>query len=119
MGGVIDDILEDIGLDEVDDLLGGLDELIADVPVGALKDDYQKRRDACLEKSLPTKYTCLYDLFQDVKRALRDKDDDLPPKPTLTADKAEADSWGWVPWAVGGVAAAGVVFAIIQATKKG
>jgi len=119
-GGRVDGVLDFLGLDEDDaeGLLKPLDEAIAAVPVGALKSDFEKRRDGCMAEKIISKYKCLYDLFQDVKSAIKDGDQ-APPTggtPTGGAKTTPPSEFPWVP--VGIAAGVGVAALLYFAFKK-
>ena len=112
------DLLEDIfgeGTEEdVEGLLGGLESLIGKLPVG-IAGPFTKRRDECLAKSnMFEKYKCLYDLFQDVKKAVKDEEE-RPTTPT-TPPKPPAKDGGFpiVPVAIGAIAVAAIAFALFK-----
>ncbi len=115
LGVLHEEALEDLGLD---DLIKDFDNLIAEVPVGVVKESYQKRRDECMDKSVASRYMCLYNLFQDVKREIKDGGgSDTPPLVLPPKEDEPPSNWGWVPWVAGGVLAVGATYAIIQSTK--
>jgi hypothetical protein len=98
-----------------DDLTGGdvggimkdLDELILKLPVD-VAGNYSKRRDECIAKPLISQYKCLYDLFQDIKKAY--KGDGTPvatPPPPPPPPKSE---FPIVPVAIGAVAAVAILY---------
>lgn len=112
----LEDILDDIGLSDIENITEELDQLLTEVPIGTVKESYQKRRDECMDKSIISKYTCLYDLFQDIKRDLKDKDEGVPPKPpTVTpTPKKKENGIPILPIAVGGVVLAIIVYALVR-----
>jgi hypothetical protein len=95
MGGFFDDALEAIGISpaDLDELVGNLDQLIENVPVGVLRESYEKERDACMTKSSVTKYKCLYDLFQKIKDGGQSGATPPPPK----RPSPPPDTFPWVP----------------------
>jgi len=108
----ITDVFGDVG-ESVTGLLGDLDQYIEKLPVG-VAGPYTQRRDECMRKSSIHQYTCLYSLFQDIKKALKD-DGDKPVSPVTPLTKPPA-SGGLpiVPIVVGGIAAAAVLYAIFK-----
>lgn len=110
MSGPFDDLLR-----QVEGLLPEIDDLIKDVPVD-LAGNFEERRDKCLDEPITSRYQCLYALFQDIKKAIRNGDDKRPPPTPTTDDKKPKEEFPWIWVAAGGVALAAVVFAL---TRKG
>ncbi len=106
---------DEINLSVVEDLLEEFDQLITAMPVGTLKDSYEKQREDCMEKSnLYSKYKCLYDLFQEVKRALKNGGDGKVPTPTRDP-KPKENGFPWVPVGIAaGVGLAAVIYLIVR-----
>ncbi len=118
VGRLGQDFLEDLGLDDIDELTGQLDDVIAQLPVGTAG-PFAKRRDECVAKSnVLEKYKCLYDLFQDVKGALRGEEEKQPPvQPPAPRPAAKEGGFPIVPVAIGGIVVIGVAYMIIRGGK--
>lgn len=92
---------------DVGALLGDMDSLILKLPVD-VAGNYSKRRDECVAKPLISQYKCLYDLFQDIKKAYKgDGSPAVTPPPTPPAPKSE---FPILPIAIGAVAAAALLY---------
>jgi len=97
-----------------DDLTGGdvggilkdLDDLFLKLPV-EVAGNYSKRRDECIAKPLISQYKCLYDLFQDMKKAVEGKTPAPVPLPPPPPPKSELPI---LPIAIGGVAAVTLLY---------
>lgn len=122
LGVSADDVI-DIGLDDlnegtVGELLGELDGALAAIPLGPLKSDYEARRTACLAKTnVVSKGTCLYELFQDVKRAIRDGEGAAPVKtPTTPSTPQPTESeFPWVPVGIAaGIGTAALLYFVLR-----
>lgn len=105
MGDIFDDMKN-----QVDALLKDLDTLLASVPVESAG-PFKIRRDACLAMDSIAKYKCLYDLYEDIKKAL--KNTAVTPYPAPPAPPE-------IPWMWIGLAGAGVLalVAIVSLAKK-
>lgn len=103
-GNLLDDIT---GSGDVGGLLRDLDDLTLKLPVD-VAGNFSKRRDECIAKPLISQYKCLYDLFQDMKKAVEGKDGKpAPPPPPPPPPKAE---FPIVPVAIGAVAAVAILY---------
>lgn len=99
--------LEDILGDDVTGLIGDLDGLILKLPVD-VAGNFSKRRDECVAKPMISQYKCLYDLFQDIKKAYKDDGSPVaPPPPPPPVAKSELPI---LPIAIGAVAAAALLY---------
>ncbi len=116
MGQGVDDILQDLGIGSLDELLGELDDLITRVPIGILKSGFEVRRAECMTKSTLPKYNCLYELFQDAKRAARGEDGRAPvPTPTPTPAARPVDTFPWVPVGIAaGIGTAALLYFVFK-----
>lgn len=118
IGGIIGELIdpEDFGLDDLEKLLGDFDDLLAEIPVGALKDSFEKRRDECLEKDNPyNRYTCLYQLAQDIKAHLEDEDKKPPATKDDTGRQPEENGFPWVPVGIAaGIGTAALLYLIFR-----
>jgi|FLYK01.1.fsa_nt_gi hypothetical protein len=102
--GVFEDILQTFGIEEED-----LIRLIDQLPKAA-GEKYKAKYEECKKMGLTTASgaKCLYDLFQEVRRALKEEEEKkLTPARPLPQAPQEAIPW-W-PFAIGGVAAAGLI----------
>lgn len=100
-------ILDDLTGGDVGGILKDLDELTLKLPVD-IAGPFAKRRDECVAKPLISQYKCLYDLFQDMKKAYEGKEPaKTPPPPPPPPPKAE---FPIVPVAIGAVAAAALLY---------
>lgn len=118
-GDIISEIIdpEDIGLSDIENLLEEFDNLIGQVPVGAVRGSFETRRDGCVaEGNLYKRYKCMYDLFQDIKAHLKNGGNGVTPTPTPTPTKPPEDTFPWVP--VGIAAGIGVAALLYFAFKK-
>ncbi len=112
--------VEDINATAVSDLLKGLDDIIEVLPLGRVRDGFVARRTGCMgESNIVTKYTCLYNLAQDVRREVRDGDGGDPaptPTPTPTGPPApSADAFPWVPVGIAaGISTAALVYLVLR-----
>lgn len=105
------DIFDDIKA-QVDTLLKDLDGLIAGLPVEAAG-PFKARRDDCMKKDWFPKYKCLYDLYEDIKKALNNPSPNPHPLPTVQAPAP-------IPWMWIGIAGAGALalVAIVALARK-
>lgn len=115
--GLGQDSIQDIfgeGGEAVIKLVGELDQYIEKLPVG-VAGPYAQRRDDCMRKSTFEQYKCLYDLFQDIKQALKDEED-RPTTPPVKPPVKPPVSGGLpiVPIVVGGIAAAAILYAVFK-----
>lgn len=100
-------ILDDLTGGDVSGLLKDLDELTLKLPVD-VAGNFSKRRDECVAKPLISQYKCLYDLFQDMKKAYEGKE---PPKTTPPPPPPPPKSeFPIVPVAIGAVAAVALLY---------
>jgi hypothetical protein len=99
--------MDDLTGGDVGGLLKDLDELTLKLPVD-VAGNFSKRRDECVAKPLILQYKCLYDLFQDMKKAYEGKE---PPKTTpVTTPPPPKAEFPIVPVAIGAVAAAALLY---------
>ncbi len=109
--------VEDLNAGNVDEFLAKLDSVIDELPVGAVKSGYSSRRAECMAKGVPSKYLCLWDLFQDVKRTLRDGDGIIPSPgtPPATPPPPRADEFPWVPVGIAaGIGTAALLYLVFR-----
>lgn len=101
--------LDDLTGGDVGGIMKDLDELILKLPVD-VAGNYSKRRDECIAKPLISQYKCLYDLFQDIKKAYKGDGTPVatPPPPPPPPPKSE---FPIVPVAIGAVALVAVLYA--------
>ena len=100
-------LLDDLTGGDVGGIMKDLDELILKLPVD-VAGNYSKRRDECIAKPLISQYKCLYDLFQDIKKAYKgDGTPVAPPPPPPPPPKSE---FPIVPVAIGAVAAVAILY---------
>jgi len=104
----VGNFLDDLTGGDVGSILGDLDQLILKLPVD-VAGNYSKRRDECIAKPLISQYKCLYDLFQDIKKAYKDDGTPAkpPPPPPPPPPKSELPI---VPIAIGAVAAVALLY---------
>jgi len=104
----VGNFLDDQTGGDVGSILGDLDQLILKLPVD-VAGNYSKRRDECIAKPLISQYKCLYDLFQDIKKAYKDDGTPAkpPPPPPPPPPKSELPI---VPIAIGAVAAVALLY---------
>lgn len=104
------DILDDIS-GQATALLKDLDALIAALPVESAG-PFKVRRDACLAMESFAKYKCLYDLYNDIKKALNNTTPNAYPAPVAAP---AAIPWMWI-----GIAGAGALalVAIVSLARK-
>jgi hypothetical protein len=84
-----------------------LDSWIKQLPVD-VAGHFSQRRDACLAKPIISQYKCLYDLFQDIKKAVEGKNQTPPVVPPPSP--APSSGLPILPIAIGAVALAGVLY---------
>lgn len=111
LGSLLDDITDLVG--DVGPLLKDFDAALAKLPVG-VAGPFAARRDECLKKSTVEKYKCLYDLFQDVKKALKDEEDKVSPAPAPVQPQPSGSGFPVVPVVIGGIAAAAILYAVFK-----
>lgn len=112
----LEDILEDVGLSDVENITEELDQLLSEVPIGSVRESYETERDECLAKSnIVSKYKCLYDLFQKIKREYKDGRREPPPQTTPPPRPEEPENgFPVVPVAIGGVVVAVIAYALLS-----
>jgi hypothetical protein len=98
--------LDDLTGGGVGEILSELDSLILKLPVD-VAGNFSRRRDECVAKPLISQYKCLYDLFQDIKRAYRG---DGTPAPPVIPPKPPSTGLPILPIAIGAVAVAGLLY---------
>ena len=104
----VNNFFDDLTGGDVTGILKDLDELFLKLPVD-VAGNYSKRRDECIAKPLISQYKCLYDLFQDMKKAYEGKTPSTtPPPPPPPPPKSE---FPIVPVAIGAVAAVAILYA--------
>jgi hypothetical protein len=108
----IKDIFGDVG-EDVTKLVGDLDQYIEKLPVG-VAGPYAQRRDDCMRKSTLEQYKCLYDLFQDIKKALKDEEERPTVTPGPTIKPSASGGLPIVPIVIGGIATAAVLYAVFK-----
>lgn len=110
-----EDVFDDLGglVEELDELTKGVDDLIAEIPVGKVRADFEKRRDDCATKSSFSKYQCYYTLFQDVKRAIQGEGGAAPP-PASRPQPKEEGGFPIVPVAIGAVALSALIYIFVK-----
>ena len=107
-------LLDDVTGGDVGGLLKDLDELTLKLPVD-VAGNFSKRRDECVAKPLILQYKCLYDLFQDMKKAYEGKE---PPKTTPPPPPPPPKSeFPIVPVAIGSVAAVALLYVLFGRGK--
>ena len=110
--------VDDINAGNVNEFLGKIDDLIDALPVGGVKKNFKDQRAECMTKNLFRKYDCLWGLFQDVKRAVRDEDGGAPidiTPPPATSPVSRADEFPWVPVGIaGGITVAALVYLVVR-----
>lgn len=102
VGNFLDDLT---GGGDVGGILSEMDALILKLPVD-VAGNFSKKRDECVAKPLISQYKCLYDLFQEIKKAYEGKGTPVntPPPPP---PKSELPI---LPIAIGAVAAAALLY---------
>ncbi len=108
MGNFLDDLFGGGSSGDVGALLKDLDELTLKLPVD-VAGNFSKRRDECVAKPLISQYKCLYDLFQDMKKAYEGKEPAKQPvtPPPPPPPKSE---FPIVPVAIGAVGLAAILY---------
>jgi hypothetical protein len=101
--------LDDLTGGDVGGIMKDLDELILKLPVD-VAGNYSKRRDECIAKPLISQYKCLYDLFQDIKKAYKGDGTPTAPPPPPPPPPAKSE-FPIVPVAIGAVAAVAILYA--------
>lgn len=101
--GQLDDLLGE----DITGLLSDFDSLLLKLPVD-VAGNFSKRRDECIAKPMISQYKCLYDLYQDIKKAY--KDDGSPAVPVVVPPPAPKSEFPILPVAIGAIAAAGLLY---------
>lgn len=104
----VNNFFDDLTGGDVTGILKDLDDLFLKLPVD-VAGNFAKRRDECIAKPLISQYKCLYDLFQDMKKAYEGKEPAKtpPPAPPPPPPKEE---FPIVPVAIGAVAAVAILY---------
>jgi hypothetical protein len=102
--GQLDDLTE-----AVQPLLDEFDSFISKLPI-EVAGPYAKRRDECMAKSTLSQYKCLYDLFQDVKRAYKDDGSPTAPAPVKPSTPPPSSGLPLLPIAAGAVGLAALLY---------
>lgn len=100
--GFLDELGGDAGA-----LNAELESWIKQLPVD-VAGNFSKRRDDCLAKPIISQYKCLYDLFQDIKKAVEGKNQ--APPVVAPPPPAQASSLPILPIAIGAVVVAGALY---------
>lgn len=108
-GGLLQD-LENL----IKSLGSDLDGVIAKLPVESAG-PFRARRDECLTKSGYQKYKCLYDLLQDIRKALEGEPIGVTP---VVKPPPAASTFPWLWVGVGGAAVLGLVITLATVGKK-
>ncbi len=109
--------VDDLNAGNVDEFLSKLDSVIDELPVGAVKSGYTTRRAECMAKGVPSKYLCLWDLFQDVKRTIRNGDGVTPTTvtPPAVPPPSRAAEFPWVPVGIAaGIGTAALLYLVFR-----
>lgn len=101
--------IDDLTGGSISDILGELDSFILKLPVDAAG-PYAKRRDECMAKSTFSQYKCLYDLFQDAKKAYRDDGSPVAPTPVKPPTQPPSSGLPILPIAAGAVGLAAILY---------
>lgn len=98
--------LEDFLGEDITGLLGEFDSFLLKLPVD-VAGNYGKKRDECIAKPFLRQYKCLYDLFQEIKKAYKDDGTPVTPTPTKPPPKSELPI---LPIAIGAVALTAILY---------
>lgn len=99
-------ILDELGGD-ANAINNELESWIRQLPVD-VAGHFSQRRDACLAKPIISQYKCLYDLFQDIKKAVEGKNQ--PPPVVVPPPTPPSSGLPILPIAIGAVALAGILY---------
>lgn len=102
------DIISDIFGGDISALSKDFDSFLLKLPVD-VAGNFSKRRDECIAKPTLSQYKCLYDLFQDMKKAYKGDGTPVTP-PVNTPPPAPKSELPILPIAIGAVAAAGLLY---------
>lgn len=115
MAGVLDDLE-----DTLNEITGLVDNLIEQVPVGALKSEYEQRRNACMKENIVKRYDCLYDLFQDIRKGVDGDTEEPPPRPVFQPSQTQQPEESGFPYlwvGAAGAAAIALIYFVVTSVK--